>query len=143
MSFVSRPALLVDQDSIAQLSAQWGYPVSPEKLLLVLREILQHPHHRVIVLEYEREIAGWIHGIYSYRIATDPFVEIVGLVVDERHRRMGMGKFLVQEILQWAKLRDCSFVRVKCHIVRKEANMFYSVMGFQETKQQKVYDLFL
>jgi GNAT superfamily N-acetyltransferase len=143
MPFVSRPALTGDQDAIAHLSAQWGYSVSPEKLLPVLREIFQQPDHRVILLEYEREVTGWIHGIYSYRIASDPFVEIAGLVVDARHRRMGMGKFLVQEIIQWAKTRDCSFVRVKCQIIRKEANMFYSGMGFQETKQQKVYDLFL
>jgi GNAT superfamily N-acetyltransferase len=141
--FVSRPALTSDQDAIARLSAQWGYSVSPEKLLPVLREIFQQPDHRVILLEYEHEVTGWIHGIYSYRIASDPFVEIVGLVVDARHRRMGMGKFLVQEIIQWAKTRDCSFVRVKCQIIRKEANIFYSGMGFQETKQQKVYDLFL
>jgi GNAT superfamily N-acetyltransferase len=143
MPFVSRPALMSDQDAIAQLSAQWGYPVSAEKLLLVLSEILQHPDHQIVLLEYEREVAGWIHGIYSYRLAADPFVEIVGLVVDARRRRMGMGKFLVHEIIQWAKTRNCSLVRVKCHIVRKEANIFYSGMGFQEIKQQKVYDLFL
>jgi len=46
MAFVSRPALTSDQDAIAQLSAQWGYPVYPGKLRLVLREILQHPDHR-------------------------------------------------------------------------------------------------
>jgi hypothetical protein len=34
-------------------------------------------------------------------------------------------------------------IRVKCQIVRKEANKFYTDIGFKEIKQQKVYDLFL
>lgn len=143
MSFVSRPALMTDQYAIAQLSAQWGYPVSPQKMSVSLREIFQHPDHRVILLQQDGETTGWIHGIYSFRIASDPFVEIVGLVVDARYRRQGMGKFLVEEIIQWAKTRNCSMVRVKCHIIRKEANKFYSGLGFQEIKQQKVYDLIL
>jgi N-acetylglutamate synthase-like GNAT family acetyltransferase len=105
MPFIFRTALTSDQDAIAHLSAQLGYPVSREKMVPVLMEILQHPDHQVILLQHEGETAGWIHGIYSFRIASDPFGEIVGLVVDTRYRRMGMGRLLVKEIVQWAKTK--------------------------------------
>jgi GNAT superfamily N-acetyltransferase len=65
------------------------------------------------------------------------------LVVDAQHRKMGMGKSLIEEILQWAKSKNCSHIRVRCQVMRKEANIFYSRLGFQEVKQQKVYDLFV
>ena len=143
MPFICRPAQITDQHSIAYLSEQWGYSVGHEKMLSSLREILQQADHRVILLQHEQEIAGWIHGIYSFRIASDPFVEIAGLVIDSRFRRRGMGKFLVEEMIQWAKIRNCSLVKVRCQIARKEANMFYSGIGFLEIKQQKVYDLVL
>lgn len=140
---VSRLANTSDHDAIAYLSEQWGYPASHEKMSLGLRKILQNADHRIFVLQQGQEVIGWIHGIYSFRIASDPFIEIAGLVVDSRNRRRGIGKLLVEEIVRWAKARDCSIVRVRCQIVRKEANLFYSDIGFKEIKQQKVYDLSL
>jgi len=143
MSLVSHLANISDLDAIAYLSEQWGYPTSHEKMSRGLREILQNTDHRIFVLQQEQEITGWIHGIYSFRVASDPFIEIAGLVVDSRYRRRGIGKLLVEEIVRWAKARDCSLVRVRCQIARKEANLFYSDIGFKEIKQQKVYDLSL
>ncbi len=143
MSFICRPALMSDQETIAHLSEQWGYSISPEKFRPILMEILQLPDHRIILLQHEGKTAGWIHGIYSYRVASDPFVEIAGLVVDIQYRRKGMGKFLVEEMVKWAKTKNVSLVRVRCQIIRTDANNFYSAMGFREIKQQKVHDLFL
>jgi N-acetylglutamate synthase-like GNAT family acetyltransferase len=143
MSYTCRPARIGDLDFISALSEQWGYLNSRDKMFHNLQKILKHSDHMVILIEHQQVIAGWIHGIYSFRMAGDPFVEIAGLVVDSRVRRQGMGKFLVGEIVQWAKKMNCSLIRVRCHIVRKEANLFYSDFGFQEIKQQKVYDLSL
>jgi GNAT superfamily N-acetyltransferase len=143
MPFVSRPALLSDQEAIARLSVQWGYNTSQEEIASELGRIFQHPDHQVIVLQKDGVTTGWIHGIYSLRIASDPFVEIVGLVVDAQYRKMGMGRFLIAEIVKWAKSKNCSHIRVRCQIIRQEANIFYSRIGFRETKQQKVYDLFV
>lgn len=141
MSYVSRPARIGDLDSIALLSDQWGYHNDRDKMFRGLQDILKHSDHIVILIEHEQEIAGWIHGIYSLRLSGDPFVEIAGLVVDSRYRRRGIGRFLVEGIIHWAKKMNCTLVRVRCNTVRKEANLFYISIGFQEIKQQKVYDL--
>jgi len=141
MPFLCRPAIITDLDSISYLSEQWGYHTSREKMHQGFREILNRTDHLVMLLQHGQEVTGWIHGVYSFRIASDPFVEIVGLVVDSRFRRQCMGKLLVNEIVQWAKTRNCSLVRVRCQIIRMEANSFYSGIGFKEIKQQKVYDL--
>ena len=143
MSYTSRPFHLNDLEAITRLSAQWGYAVSEKNIALWLQQILQHPDHKLIVTQMEGKIMGWIHGIYSLRIASAPFIEIAGLVVDAQYRKMGMGKQMVEEIIQWAKSKNCSQIRVRCQIARKEANIFYQRLGFQEVKQQKVYDLFV
>jgi GNAT superfamily N-acetyltransferase len=93
------------------------------------------------VLLHDEQIIGWIHGIYSLRIESDPFVEIGGLVVDKDHRRLGLGKSLVEKIIEWSWLRNCRMIRVRCNIIRKEANVFYKNIGFNEIKEQQVYDL--
>ena len=130
-----------DAHSIAELSAQWGYDSPYEKIKSLLDKILHHKDHVVFVLFHENRMAGWIHGIYSLRVESDPFVEIGGLVVDRHFRRLGFGKLLVNKTVDWCLHRNCHSIRVRCNIIRTEANAFYSMIGFKEIKQQKIYDM--
>jgi GNAT superfamily N-acetyltransferase len=141
MQFIARYAEITDVDSIARLSEQWGYQSTQEKILRCLMDIRNNSDHVIYVLLHDEQIIGWIHGIYSLRIESDPFVEIGGLVVDKDHRRLGLGKSLVEKIIEWSRFRNCRMIRVRCNIIRKEANIFYKNIGFNEIKEQKVYDL--
>ena len=71
------------------------------------------------------------------------FVEIMGLVVDQNFRRMGMGKLLVEKIIEWTRSVNCKKVRVRSNILRQEAHPFYTGIGFKEVKRQIVYDFTL
>jgi GNAT superfamily N-acetyltransferase len=141
MQFASRFAEISDANEIARLSEQWGYLSTSEKMKRCLQDIADNKDHVVFVLLYDNQIAGWIHGIYSLRIESDPFVEIGGLVVDKNFRRRGMGKYLIDKIIEWSALRNCHKIRVRCNVIRREANAFYGSVGFKEIKQQKVYDM--
>jgi GNAT superfamily N-acetyltransferase len=136
-----RYAEMDDAQSIADLSEQWGYRSGKEKMLRFLQDITNNNDHVIYVLLKDDHIIGWVHGIYSFRIESGPFVEIGGLVVDKDFRRQGSGKFLVDKIVEWSILRNCHMIRVRCNIIRKEANAFYIRIGFKEIKQQKVYDI--
>ncbi|HET7003140.1 MAG TPA: GNAT family N-acetyltransferase [Puia sp.] len=139
--FDVRLAEMDDAHVIAELSTQWGYQSTHEKIKYLLNGILQNKDHAIFVLSHDNQIIGWIHGIYSLRVESDPFVEIGGLVVDEDFRRHGSGKFLIKKMIEWSLARNCHLVRVRCNIIRREANAFYSAIGFNEIKQQKVYDM--
>ncbi len=92
---------------IGRLSEQWGYFSSQEKMRSCLQGILDNPDHIVFVLLFENHIAGWIHGIYSLRVESGPFVEIGGLIVDKDFRRRGLGKYLIDKIIEWSAFRNC------------------------------------
>jgi GNAT superfamily N-acetyltransferase len=141
MPFDIRFAEMEDAHAIAALSEQWGYYSTKERMLRCLQDLRNSSDHVVYVLLNASHIIGWIHGIYSMRIETDPFVEIGGLVIDKDFRRQGLGKFLVDKIIEWSLYRNCHMIRVRCNIIRKEANAFYGSIGFKEIKQQKVYDM--
>lgn len=130
-----------DAHAIADLSVQWGYQTTHEKIRCFLNEILANKDHAIFVLPHENQMIGWIHGIYSLRVESDAFVEIGGLVVDKDFRRQGSGKLLVNKMIEWSLSRNCHLIRVRCNIIRREANAFYSAIGFKEIKQQKVYDM--
>jgi GNAT superfamily N-acetyltransferase len=141
MQLNTRNAEMDDAQEIAALSEQWGYRSTKENMLHCLQGIRNNSDHVVYVLLNGDQMIGWIHGIYSMRIESDPFVEIGGLVIDKEFRRHGLGKFLVNKIIEWSLFRNCHMIRVRCNIIRKEANVFYASIGFKEIKQQKVYDM--
>jgi GNAT superfamily N-acetyltransferase len=141
MKIAVRAAKINDAQEIARSSEQWGYFSSQEKMQGCLQGILDNQDHIVFVLLCENRIAGWIHGIYSLRIESGPFIEIGGLIVDKDFRRRGLGKNLIDKIIEWSTLRNCQLIRVRCNVLRKEANAFYDRIGFREIKQQKVYDM--
>ena len=141
MQFDIRFAEMDDANAIAALSEQWGYQSTKENMRRCLHNISNNGDHVIYVLLKEGLVIGWIHGIYSLRIETDPFVEIGGLIVDKDFRRHGLGKLLVDKINEWSLSRNCHKIRVRCNIMRKEANAFYGAIGFKEIKQQKVYDM--
>ena len=143
MAFLTRAATIDDLDSIVYLSEHWGHPSSSEKMRSGVQEILNHADHRVYLIQNEERITGWIHGVYLIHMESGAFVEITGLVVDQTFRRMGMGKILVEKIIEWSRSMNCKKVRVRSNILREEAHPFYTGIGFKEVKRQIVYDFTL
>ena len=129
----------IDAESIANLSNQLGYKASIEKTTDRLSQIILNQDHCAFVATYNGNIIGWIHGFYTLRIESDPFVEIGGLVIEENHRRMGIGKTLIQKVAEWAMQKNVSTIRVRCNTTRKDAHQFYVGVGFDETKEQKIF----
>lgn len=141
MNLSKRQAQLQDATSIAELSIQLGYKSSIAETQARLEEILRHADHCIFVVMNEDTLVAWVHGFVSYRLESNSFVEIGGLVVDENYRRKGIGKLLVQEVMDWSRNNHCLKVRVRCNRVREETHVFYKHLGFEETKEQKVFDL--
>src|ERR1700733_15114294 len=100
MQFDTRLAEMDDAAAIADLSVQWGYQSAKEKMLRCLQEIKNNTDHVMYVLLHDDHVIGWIHGVYSLRIESDPFVEIGGLVIEQGFRRQGLGKFLFNKIVE-------------------------------------------
>ena len=85
------------------------------------------------------ELAGWIHGFVCQLLEADYRVEIGGLIVDERWRRSGLGRSLVQAIEAWALERGVTELSVRCREERAEAHKFYESLSFRHIKTQRVF----
>lgn len=140
MKFSIRNAEIKDSESIAELSNQLGYESDNNTIQKRLTGILDNNDNCVFVALENEKIIGWIHGFYSRRVESDPFIEIGGLVVDENYRKNGIGKILVEKIIKWSDSKKCKKLRVRCNIIRKEAHIFYQKIGFKINKEQKVFD---
>lgn len=135
-----RMATINDFEDINRLGATLGYEVASEehareRLLKVLNA--SNTNH-VWVFEQDDEVKGWIHGFISLRVASDPFIEIGGIVVDDSVRRQGVGTKLVEHVRDWAN--ESGFgLRVRSNVERPETHAFYQALGLAEEKRQCVF----
>ncbi len=135
-----RIATINDFEGINRLGTTLGYEVSSEehahqRLLQVLNA--NNTHH-VWVYEEDGRVLGWIHGFVSLRVASEPFIEIGGIVVDDAIRRMGIGTKLIEHIRDWADELGYG-LRVRSNTKRQDTHDFYKALGLQEEKEQYVF----
>jgi GNAT superfamily N-acetyltransferase len=136
---IVRPAGLDDAEAIAALSTQLGYPTTAEQAAVRLRQLLNKPDHRVLVVELAGQIAGWAHVERRLILESGEKAELMGLVVDERHRRFGIGKRLVHAVEQWALDNGLDVMTVRSNVARDAAHHFYPKLGYAAVKTQRVY----
>jgi GNAT superfamily N-acetyltransferase len=101
---------------------------------------LLNEDNAVYVMEFSsNEISGWVHVHGRLLIEAYPFAEIGGLVVDNNHRRKGIGENLIRKCEEWARKKGYQEIRVRSNGQRKEAHEFYKRIGFENLKWQEVY----
>lgn len=106
-----------------------------------IERLQAHEDHCGFVACTGEQVVGWIHGFDAFRLESEPFVEIGGLVVDENLRGQGIGRQLIEQVKGWAIERSVSKLRVRCNTRRTDTHAFYRKLGFAESKEQKVFDL--
>jgi len=140
LTLETRRALLSDASIMARLSMQLGYDSSEVVMRQRLARLRDEPHHEVFVAALEGdEVVGWSHVELRMPLWCDPFVEIVGLVADARHRRLGIGRALVERVVAWATDRKVHDVRARAQEHREDALTFYEALGFELIKEHQVY----
>jgi ribosomal protein S18 acetylase RimI-like enzyme len=66
---------------------------------------------------------------------------LFGVEVTASHRRKGYGRYLVTEVLKWARQRGVSLVEVQTAATNEPALAFYEALDFQPIDQSTVYRL--
>jgi N-acetylglutamate synthase-like GNAT family acetyltransferase len=128
-----------DCKAVNELSKQLGYVLSLDHTKAQIIKLIAGKEHGAFAAIAEEKLIGWIHPFITLAIETKPFVEIAGLVVDEKFRDKGVGKRLVKKICEWSMLKEMDTIRVRCNTKRIQSHLFYQKIGFNELKEQKVF----
>ena len=138
--FVIRAAADADVAALVPIVADWGYPSDEASLARRLTHLNGSRSDMLRVAQADDgRIAGWIHAGEHRTLAMDPMCEILGLAVDRRYRKMGVGRALVDAVREWATGRGLTKIQVHSNIIRPEAHPFYESLGFTRAKTQHVY----
>jgi GNAT superfamily N-acetyltransferase len=134
-----RPATVDDAPHLAQLSGQLGYPVAVDTIAARLARLLDRTGDVVLVAEANGEVVGWVHGSEQALLESATRCELLGLVVDARHRTRGIGRRLVAAVESWAEGRGLQLVSVRSNVSRTESHPFYERLGYSRVKTQHAY----
>ncbi len=140
IEFKVRAATEADAAPIAALSHELGYPGEAKAVRERLRRILGRDDQRVFVGESaEGGVCGWLQAHSSDVLESGFRVEIVGLVVSGKMRRMGVGRALVARAETWAAEISAGTIVVRSNAKRAESHEFYPALGYLPSKTQVVY----
>jgi ribosomal protein S18 acetylase RimI-like enzyme len=91
-----------------------------------------NPDYTVLCAKFEDEIVGSLMGVANRELIGEcrPFMVIENVVVPDKHRRMGIGKLLMDGIEKVAVEKNCSFMMLISRMHRKGAHKFYEAVGF-------------
>jgi GNAT superfamily N-acetyltransferase len=137
-----RKAVPADASGIARLTRQLEYLCTTEEIQQRIDSIAGRQDHLLLVCvngEQKDRIDGWLQACSSVTIAFGFRVEIVGLVVDAKERRKGVGSRLVAQAEKWAAAIGSESIRVRSNVQREESHGFYAKIGYIENKTQVVY----
>lgn len=139
-SVTYRPSVPGDEDALAELCGELGYPSSAREVVDRMRHIIDHDDHLVVVAADESgRPVGWMHAFVARRVESDAFVELGGMVVARNRRGGGIGTQLLDRAEAWARTRDAVAVRVRSNVVRERAHRFYLRAGYSRTKTSHVF----
>ena len=134
-----RKATRDDAARVAELSGTLGYPVSSEVMRERLVRFLALDTHSIVVAETGGQVVGWTHGAEQELLEYGSRCEILGLVVGEGQRGLGIGRRLVEAIEQWARARGLNDIFVRSNVIRPESHPFYERIGYTRYKTQHAY----
>jgi GNAT superfamily N-acetyltransferase len=134
MRLAVRDARPADAESLAGLIGQLGYATSSDAVRRRIQRLGASDADRLVVAEVDGEIVGLASLHVSLSVEYDePAAKLSAIVVDERHRRRGIGEALLAEMEAEARRRDCCLIFLTTAERRKDAHAFYRRLGFEET----------
>jgi len=140
-----RAAKPADAAALARLATQLGYPSTEAQMARRLTALLPRADHWLGVAEAGEpgQVVAWLHASLVCALESDPHAEILGLVVDEQCRGLGIGQQLVVAASRWARDQGMESIWVRSNLVRRQAHHFYRRLGFADIKAQQVFGLAL
>ena len=142
MDVTIRDARTEDAQRLAALLDQLGYPASVGAVARRARLLAASDSDRLLVAELAGEVVGLAILHVGLAIEHDrPVAKLGAIVVDERHRRRGIGEALVRAVEAEARARDCYVLFLTTAERRLDAHAFYGRLGFHETGRRFVKPL--
>lgn len=112
-------------------------PKTISESLAFRKRIYQHLNEKdkkILIAEQDSKIVGMISMMFLPRLNRSKLeLYVPELVVSENHKRVGIGKSLMDSCVDIAKKKKCFRIRLESGNQRKDAHQFYKKIGFEQS----------
>lgn len=141
-SLIYREVQAMDAPCLVPLMEQLGYPINPIIMRENIKKYIQLPNQKAWVAEKSGKIVGCIAvAITNYFHSPRSFLRVIAMIVDEQHRRSGIGKNLMDLVQKFAQGKGCSHIELTSGMHREKlgSHEFYRSLGYIELNNKKKY----
>ncbi|AWB44935.1 GNAT family N-acetyltransferase [Paenibacillus sp. CAA11] len=131
---VIRECCTEDARAMTSLMRQLNYPTTLNVMKEQLAMLENDSQHSTLVAEVDGAIVGTIAlEVVRTQDMAKPIAKITSLVIDEKHRKQGLGKRLVNEVESRVRRLGSSHLLVGCKAdgPSVKATAFYERLGFE------------
>lgn len=127
-----RIASRADAAAVVPLLTQLGYPTTREQLAARFERVSGSDADRAwVAVGTDDAVIGFAAGHYFLPYELDgPLAELTALVVDEKERRGGVGRALVESFESWVRGVGAVRCSVATAFRRTDAHAFYERLGY-------------
>ena len=96
-----------------------------------------NPDAILLAAKQEEKIVGYLHGFIknNYKNISKNDIAVINIVyVDEKYRRQGVGKALLNSFYDWVKFKNTNYIEVETYINNENAIKFYEKSDFSTIK---------
>ena len=129
---IIRNATIEDSDNIFLLVKEFATSFSPEKAAFEasFEELVNSYSTFLQVAVLDKKIVGYCLAFDHYAFYANGKVSWVEeLMVNENHRKLGIGKALMASVENWAKNRESKLIG----LATRRAAPFYKTIGYEES----------
>jgi ribosomal protein S18 acetylase RimI-like enzyme len=110
----------------------WGESSSLEKMRPTFQRLEKNPNYVLLGADQQNNLVGSVMGIICEELYGDckPFMVVEDVIVDKRHRRLGIATSLMRALEGHAAEHNCNYIMFVTETDRKDAHRFYESLGY-------------
>lgn len=139
---IFREVQIGDVSFLASLMGQLGYPIGESAMNENIQNYISLPNQKAWVAEKNGEVVGCIAvAITNYFHRQASFLRVITMIVDQKNRRIGVGKGLMSIAEKYALEQRCSHIELTsgAHRAGLGSHAFYQSLGYMDLYDKKKY----
>jgi ribosomal protein S18 acetylase RimI-like enzyme len=117
-----------------------GVPYTESQKIKLVEGLREHPSRLILLAREGDSFIGLINSFINFATFTvKPFINIHDVIVTRTWRNQGVGRIMLEEVINRAREMGCSKVTLEVREDNQNAKHLYNSLGFEDAEPRQYY----